>query len=65
MDTPSQVLKTTVNLKTAKQCDTVSNDKRDFSRHYKHKCTDCGLKFKNESDLERHNSEIHIQMNWG
>ena len=65
MDTPNQVLKTTVNVKTTKQCDTVSNDKRDFSRHYRHKCTDCGLKFKNESDLERHNSEIHIQMNGG
>merc|ERR1740129_2355810 len=62
MDAPNQVPKTTVNIKTAKQCDTVSNDKRDFSRHYRHKCTDCGLKFKCESDLERHNSEIHIQM---
>ena len=54
----NEVLKTTVNVKTAKQCDTVS-----FSRHYRHKCTDCGSKFKYESDLERHYSEVHIQMN--
>ena len=54
----SEVLKTTVNAKTAKQFDTVS-----FSRHYRHKCTDCGSKFKYESDLERHNSEVHIRMN--
>ena len=50
-----EVPKTTVNLKTVKQCDTISNVRSDFSRYNRHKCTYCGTNFKNESDLQRHN----------
>ena len=54
----SEVPKTTVNVKTAKQCDTVSNVRSDFSRYNRHKCKYCGTNFNDESDLQRHISNL-------